>query len=56
VGLSMGITAQLLPLSQLIIIATMYIGRVGIILLMAAIVGDPKPTMVQYPEENLLIG
>jgi len=56
VGLSMGITAQLLPLSQLIIIATMYIGRVGVILLMAAIVGDPKPTMVQYPEENLLIG
>ncbi|MFN5513626.1 MAG: TrkH family potassium uptake protein [Cyanobacteriota bacterium] len=56
VGLSMGITASLAPLSQVVIIAMMYIGRVGVVLLMAAIVGDPKPTMIQYPEENLLIG
>ena len=56
VGLSMGITASLAPLSQLVIIATMYIGRVGIILLMAALVGDPKPSMLHHPEENLLVG
>ncbi|BFM38693.1 TrkH family potassium uptake protein [Synechocystis sp. LKSZ1] len=56
VGLSMGITASLTPLSQLVIIATMYIGRVGVILLMAAIVGDPKPSMLHHPEENLLVG
>jgi len=56
VGLSMGITASLAPLSQVVIIAMMYVGRVGVILLMASIVGDPKPTMIQYPEENLLIG
>jgi len=34
----------------------MYIGRVGILLLMGAILGDPKPTIVKYPEENLLVG
>jgi trk system potassium uptake protein TrkH len=34
----------------------MYIGRVGVILLMAAILGDPRPSMIKYPEENLLIG
>lgn len=56
VGLSMGITSSLAPLSQLVIIATMYIGRVGIILLMAALVGDPKPSMLHHPEENLLVG
>jgi trk system potassium uptake protein TrkH len=56
VGLSMGITSSLAPLSQVVIIAMMYVGRVGVILLMASIVGDPKPTMIQYPEENLLIG
>ncbi|MGL5035604.1 MAG: potassium transporter TrkG, partial [Microcystaceae cyanobacterium] len=56
VGLSMGITPKLAALSQLVIIATMYIGRVGVILLMAAIIGDPRPSMIQYPEENLLIG
>lgn len=56
VGLSMGITASLSAFSQFVIIATMYIGRVGVILLMAAILGDPRPSMIKYPEENLLIG
>jgi trk system potassium uptake protein TrkH len=56
VGLSMGITASLSSLSQLLIIAMMYIGRVGIILLIAAIIGDPRPSTIKYPEENLLIG
>jgi trk system potassium uptake protein len=56
VGLSMGITASLSPWSQLAIVVVMYIGRVSIILLMAAIVGDPRPTFIQYPEENLLVG
>jgi trk system potassium uptake protein TrkH len=56
VGLSMGITAKLAPLSKLIIVATMYIGRIGIILLIAALIGDPRPSVIQYPEENLLVG
>lgn len=56
VGLSTGITGLLSPLSQLVVIATMYIGRVGVLLLMLAIVGDPKPTSIDYPEENLLVG
>ncbi len=57
VGLSMGITANLSALSQLVIITIMYIGRVGIILLIAAFIGDPPPkSALQYPEENLLIG
>jgi trk system potassium uptake protein TrkH len=34
----------------------MYIGRVGVLLLVLAIMGDPKPTSVEYPEENLLVG
>jgi trk system potassium uptake protein len=56
VGLSMGITASLSTAGKLIIITTMYIGRVGILLLMAAILGDPRPNKVRYPEENLLVG
>ena len=56
VGLSMGITASLSALSQLVIIAIMYICRVGVILLIAALIGDPSPTAIKYPEENLLIG
>ncbi|MBE9169430.1 ATPase [Pleurocapsales cyanobacterium LEGE 06147] len=56
VGLSTGITANLSAISQLVIIVTMYTGRVGILLLIAAIIGEPRPTNIQYPQENLLVG
>ena len=56
VGLSTGITAKISPLGQLILVFTMYTGRVGILVLMAAILGDAKPSRVQYPEQNLLVG
>lgn len=56
VGLSTGITASLSPVSQLLLILTMYTGRVGILLFMASIIGDTRPRVVQYPEENLLVG
>ena len=56
VGLSTGITASLQPFSQLLLVLAMYTGRVGIILFMASIVGDPRPSAIEYPEENLLVG
>lgn len=56
VGLSTGITADLSTPSQLVIIGTMYVGRVGVLLFMAALLGDNDPSMVKYPEEDLLIG
>jgi len=56
VGLSMGITASVSPAAKLILIGTMYIGRVGVLLLMATLLGDPRPSVVHYPEENLLVG
>lgn len=56
VGLSTGITASLSTFAKLVLVATMYIGRVGVLLAIAAILGDPKPSFVNYPEENLLVG
>jgi trk system potassium uptake protein len=56
VGLSMGITADLTPVSKLVLVATMYIGRVGVLLLISALLGDPKSTSIRYPEESLLVG
>jgi trk system potassium uptake protein len=56
VGLSMGITANLTAVSKLVLVATMYIGRVGILLLIGTLLGDPKPCAVTYPEESLLVG
>jgi trk system potassium uptake protein len=56
VGLSTGITGSVSTAAKLILILTMYIGRVGILLLMSSILGDPRPTRINYPEENLLVG
>ena len=56
VGLSTGITATVSTAAKLILILMMYIGRVGVLLLMSSILGDPRPTRIHYPEENLLVG
>lgn len=56
VGLSTGITAGLSTISKLILVFAMYAGRVSILILIAAIIGDSPPSTVHYPEENLLVG
>jgi trk system potassium uptake protein TrkH len=56
VGLSTGITGSVSIAAKLILIVTMYLGRVGVLLLMSAILGDPRPSRIHYPEENLLVG
>jgi trk system potassium uptake protein len=56
VGLSTGITASLSTLSKVILIFSMYLGRVNVLILIAAIIGDVRPTSLHYPEENLLVG
>lgn len=56
VGLSTGITASLSTGGKIAIICTMYCGRVGILLLMSALLGDATPQRLNYPEENLLVG
>jgi trk system potassium uptake protein len=52
----MGISAGMTVPGKLIIIATMYIGRVGVLLLIAALFGDPEPSVLRYPEDQLLVG
>lgn len=56
VGLSTGITAAISPLGKVVLIIIMYVGRVGMLMLMSAILGDTRPTAIRYPEENLLVG
>ena len=56
VGLSTGITSDFSIWGKLVLILTMYMGRVGVLLLMSAVLGDPKPTNIHYPEEDLLVG
>ncbi|MCV3212982.1 TrkH family potassium uptake protein [Plectonema radiosum NIES-515] len=56
VGLSTGITAILSAPAKLILVFTMYIGRVGVLLFISALTGDSSPSSIEYPEDNLLVG
>ena len=56
VGLSTGITSSFAVASKFILVFAMYVGRVSILMLIAAIIGDSSPSSLQYPEENLLVG
>lgn len=56
VGLSTGITSSCAVASKLALVFTMYVGRVGILVLIAALIRDPSPSALHYPEENLLVG
>ncbi len=56
VGLSTGITAELPPTGQLVIIALMFIGRVGTITVATALALGAQPRPYRYPEENPIVG
>jgi trk system potassium uptake protein TrkH len=56
VGLSTGITPKLSGSGQIVLILTMYAGRVGVLLLIGAIFGEPRRKLVKYPEGTLLVG
>ncbi|MDD5622582.1 MAG: potassium transporter TrkG [Actinomycetota bacterium] len=56
VGLSTGITPQLSVASKIILILTMFIGRIGIITLSLAIAIRGIVNKIAYPEETITIG
>ncbi len=56
VGLSTGITPHLSDVSRIVIIATMFVGRVGPLSLILSMVGRKKLPKVEYPEEKVAIG
>ncbi|HSJ69144.1 MAG TPA: potassium transporter TrkG, partial [Anditalea sp.] len=55
VGLSVGITSSLSTSSKLVIIATMFIGRVTMLTLLIAILRNVKHLNYRYPTEEILI-
>jgi potassium uptake TrkH family protein len=56
VGLSTGITADLPPSAQLILVALMYVGRVGTITVAAALALRTHHRLFRYPEERPIVG
>lgn len=55
-GLSLGITPNLSVFGKIIIIATMFFGRIGMVTLLFIFKDDHKKINVQYPEVEVIIG
>lgn len=55
VGLSLGITSLLSTPSKLVIIATMFIGRVSMLTILIALLRSVKHLNYRYPKEEILI-
>ena len=56
VGLSTGITADLPPSAQVVIVLLMFIGRVGTITVATALAVGRPARPYRYPKENLIVG
>ena len=56
VGLSLGVTAGLLPLGKAIIIGLMFVGRVGLLTVAFTIARRTRPDATRYAGENVMIG
>ena len=56
VGLSTGITATLPTGAQLVLIALMFVGRVGPVTLFTALAARERQRRFEYPEERTLVG
>jgi trk system potassium uptake protein TrkH len=56
VGLSMGITPMLSNLGKLLLIATMFIGKVGPLTFAFALTSRSAEKYIRYPEDKVLIG
>ncbi len=56
VGLSRGITAQLSSFGKIVIIVTMFLGRVGPMTFISALILRKLNPKVRYPEDEVLIG
>lgn len=56
VGLSLGITSKLTALSKIILMALMFIGRIGVITFLFTFKSDRNHDNIQYPKERIIIG
>ncbi len=56
VGLTLGATPELSEIGKLVIITTMYIGRVGPLTLFAALMLRSRAPLYRHPEESVLVG
>ncbi|QDI92505.1 Ktr system potassium transporter B [Salicibibacter halophilus] len=55
-GLSMGLTEELSPIGKVIMMITMFVGRLGPLTLAYALTYKQSPSKISYPEDKVLIG
>jgi len=55
-GMSLGITNQLSDASKVVLIFTMYIGRIGVITFLMAVFPQRDKQLFDYPDEKVIIG
>lgn len=53
-GLSLGVTPSLSPLGKVIVISTMFVGRVGMLTLLVAFIKNTRNKSYIYPTEKIL--
>ena len=56
VGLSTGITPQLGWVAKLILVALMFVGRLGPLTVVVSVARRERPDKVKYPAEQLMVG
>ena len=56
VGLSTGITPSLSTAGKIIIIITMFTGRIGPLGLVLSLIQKREPEIIKYPEEKIMVG
>lgn len=56
VGLTLGITPELTSMSKILIIITMFVGRLGPLTFALAIGESKTKALIKYPKENILVG
>jgi trk system potassium uptake protein TrkH len=53
VGLTLGITPELSPVSKVVLVFTMFIGRVGALTVLTSFISQAREQAYQYPEEEI---
>ncbi len=56
VGVSAGVTPGLTAASQLVLVVTMFLGRVGPLTLLLGLAGSSQSADFEYPEERVTLG
>jgi trk system potassium uptake protein TrkH len=56
VGLSLGLTPELTPLGRLLVIATIFTGRVGLLTLAFALTRRLQQPLIRFPEGRIYVG